>query len=868
MAQQQERRRQSNADKARDRLVRSGRALFVWIWAYKRLALVPEGLLVLACVGVLLTPALTLLPWLPAVPALNAISPLVGGMMVAYTGLLAWSRHLYHAQYRGKREAMFSPYMVKRVSELNKSDYVPEYASAIDRTHPTARLVRHALRTAERSSLSRARFLPDAPLPVGVCIFGEPLQDKTSLAWEAMQDVLPGWTFLSWPHVMDTSHDIVKNSGQRVVLWLDDLHEYGNRLEAVTLDNLIDQFAKAHVQVVVVATCRWHEDEREARAHLGYLLDHLLPIRLATTPGDRAEDPVVLQPTMDQPIIQSATPPKSLQDLITERAKVYRELIASPKPEDKGARAVLRALALLRSAGILVYTQRRVRAIAAEFGLEANDADFRKAMKILVAKQFIRPMPELIDRKRLRKFFYTQNNRLRGIKPPKGADIQPVSEWYLERVVAAEEKQAEDPGTALFEVWEALKPLKDTAALILLGDAYLDSRRPYLRNSASQAIQCYQTALGALDARERPVQWASAQIGLGNAYMVDAGRTAHKGRSQPLENALKAYQAVTTTADLPAPVLYAEASQGVGNACRAMAVDAQQAEDVKTALTRLGDAEKAFSTAIEFYKKAHAPFQWALTHYELANVQSDQAKLEAQRNAAKASIEHLGEAKKSFAQAREVYTRTTAPTDWAKIQGAMGAALLTLAQQMIVTTPPSTLKERMAVLQEAVDTLRAAMTTFRLFRMNENWAMASVTLGEALVAEAAALNELGALKLVQPPEDLDRLQDTLTQAVEAYSAALGHYRPERSPLRWGTVQTELARTYLMQAEVEDLSFGASDATIQAKSYRAQARTCVEAALNVLYRAPFGAPFNQPEVLPDMQDRLQKANDLLKEINGK
>ncbi|HEV2236127.1 MAG TPA: hypothetical protein VGR57_05630, partial [Ktedonobacterales bacterium] len=517
--------------------------------------------------------------------------------------------------------------------------------------------------------------------------------------------------------------------------------------------------------------------------------------------------------------------------------------------------------------GILVYTQRRARAIAAEFGQEAGDADFRNALKTLVAKQFIRPMPELIARKGADKFFFNLNNRLRSITPPKGADIQPVSEWYLERVVAVEEKQEEDPGTALFEVWEALKPLRDTAALILLGDAYLDTRRPYLRNSASQAIQCYLTARDALDAGERPVQWATAQIGLGNAYMVEAGRTARKGRSQPLENALKAYQAVTTRPNLPARVLYAEAWQGVGNARRAMAVDARQAEDNPTAITQLVEAGKAFTTAIELYKEAHAPFQWALTHYELANVQREQAKLEVKHSGAKASIEQLSEAKKSFLQAREVYTRTTAPTDWAKIQGDLGTALLALAQLMIVTTPPSTLKDRLVVLQEAVDTLRAAMATFRLFRMDENWATASMTLGEALVAEAAALKELATPKPVQAPEDLDRLQDTLTQAVEAYSAARGYYRPERSPLRWGTVQIELAKTFVSQAEVANLSFGTSDATIKAAAFLSQARTCVETALNVLYRAPFGAPFNQPAVLPDMQQRLQEATDLLKKINS-
>jgi tetratricopeptide (TPR) repeat protein len=745
--------------------------------------------------------------------------------------------------------------VLKRVSELNKSDYVPEYASAIDRNHPTARLVRHALRTAERSSLSRARVLSVAPLPVGVCIFGEPLQDKTGLAWEAMQDVLPGWTFIKWPHVMDTTHDIIKNSGQRVVLWLDDLHEYGNRLEAVTLDDLIDRFAEAHVQVVVVATCRWHEDEREARAHLGYLLDHLLPIRLATKPGDRSEDPVVLQPTLAQPIIPSSTPRKSLQDLITERTKVYHDMMVSSKAEEKGARAVLRAMALLRSAGILVYTQRRVRAIAAEFGLEVGDAEFRKALKTLEAKQFIRPMPELIDRKGMRKFVHTQNNRMRGIKPPKGADIQPVSGWYLERVVAAEERQAEDPGAALGDIWTALKPTKDTAALILLGDAYLDPRRPYLRNSAAQAIQCYEAARESLEATKQPLQMAAALIGLGHACLADAARISRNNRSEQLKRAYNAYRDAAALSGL-APVLLGESLAGMGNAKRAMSVDARQANDAGGAVIALNESGASFAQAIESFKQAHSPSQWATAHFELANVYSEQAFLESRRGNVDESLRLLRLAETSHRLAREVYTRTTAPTDWAKIQEELGVSLLSLSQKL-PSSDPATPKLRLTVLQEAVDALRAALGAFRQFRMDGDWAAVGVTLGNALKSETDAIDAIKG--------STSRQQDTLTQAIEAFRAAQLYYKPERAPLDWGDLQLALARTYRQQGDIATVDPAASDAYISPTTYLRQARDCVQQAIEDLYTAPFGPPFTRADVESEMQQRRAAAMKLLKEI---
>jgi hypothetical protein len=136
------------------------------------------------------------------------------------------------------------------------------------------------LRAAKVLSLIRARAILSSPLPVGICIFGDPLHDKTSLAWVAMRTVLPGWSCVQWPHRSRHPEGIETMVGGRVVLWLDDLHEYANRVEAAQLEFLLDRFAQRGVLVVVVATCNWHDDEHEARARLGNLFDLLLPIRL------------------------------------------------------------------------------------------------------------------------------------------------------------------------------------------------------------------------------------------------------------------------------------------------------------------------------------------------------------------------------------------------------------------------------------------------------------------------------------------------------------------------------------------------------------------------------------------------------------
>ncbi len=218
--------------------------------------------------------------------------PLLISAVLLFIALPSLARWVYRREYPGTHNEALAPYVARRVSQLRASDYVPKYAYEIAHRHPTTRLVRAALRTAKRSSLSRARVSYIAPLPIGVCIFGRPPHDKTGLAWAAMRKVLPGWSLVEWPHRFEHPETIEKLCGSRVVLWLDDLHEYANHVEAAQLDMLIDRFANNGVQVVVVATCRWHEEEREARARLGYLFDHLLPIRLTEHPDDHNADPV------------------------------------------------------------------------------------------------------------------------------------------------------------------------------------------------------------------------------------------------------------------------------------------------------------------------------------------------------------------------------------------------------------------------------------------------------------------------------------------------------------------------------------------------------------------------------------------------
>jgi hypothetical protein len=851
---QRERRRQTYAERLIDAMVRRGRAYFAWVWSLRGW-LVPIGWLLFACsLAPTIVTAVILLLGLPELPFLSLVA-LVAVIVTAVYGIfLFWSRHIYRAQYGGRYDAALAPYVVGRVSELKKSDYVPFYASAIDRRHPTAQLVRHALRTAKRSSLSRARVISVAPLPVGVCIFGEPLQDKTGLAWAAMRQVLPGWTFVKWPHLMDPSHDIEKKCGKRVVLWLDDLHEYGNRLEAVTLDDLIDRFAEARIQVVVVATCRWHEDEREARAHLGYLLDHLLPIRLANTPGDRSADPLVLQATVDQPTIPASAPAQDTLNELIDKRRVAFDALKDGGSDSIGAQAILHSMKLLWSAGVLVYTQDRIRALGPIFGLGRRNEDLERALKLLADKEFIRPLPELKKHRWFMRNVIKATNKIRGFIPVTNANVEPITAWYLDRVV----QMKETPGEALGEILKALNPPappKDSAALTLLGDAFLDPRRPFLRNNARQAIRCYEAALNDIQRDSQPVLWAAAQIGLGHAYMNEVGRTAASVREEYVKQALDSYKAVVEYRD---PVrraelqndLLAEAWQGVGNAHRANAEDQKGTpEPTPEAFDALVKAAMAYLDSIERFKRAHSPLQWGMVFYELANVATELAQLDLPVNPANERLSLLRFAEACHRLAREVYTRTTAPTDWAKIQGDLGASLLNLGERL----PDNSTGEKLRVLREAVDTLRAAATTFRMFRMYETWAAVSVYLGIALRLEAACGGK-------------SSRAEGLNQAEEVLSSTKQYYRPERTPLEWSDVQIELARTKRQLADSEIETQGATALNTRARTHVAEARSLVKDVFVNVYDRREDDLVGDVKSRAEMKKRRNEASALQNELN--
>ncbi len=118
---------------------------------------------------------------------------------------------------------------------------------------------------------------------LGICIVGRPAQGKTRLAWEAIhaQPQLANWTLIRWPHERIYPFNFTAQRGQRLILWLDDLHEFANPNEATLINDLPRRFGEAGTHLIIVATCRDGDNYLQAQKHLGSLLERLVPIPLA-----------------------------------------------------------------------------------------------------------------------------------------------------------------------------------------------------------------------------------------------------------------------------------------------------------------------------------------------------------------------------------------------------------------------------------------------------------------------------------------------------------------------------------------------------------------------------------------------------------
>ena len=655
------------------------------------------------------------------------------------------------SQHRAAHHTM-DEYVMKRVDRLDPHLYIPYYVEQgyLGRrdvrfgsdADATAREVLHnAIEHADNLSMQRQ---------LGICIFGRPAEGKTRLAWEAMRAAMANWTFVMWPHDKQHPLNFAALHKMNVVLWLDDIHKFANPNEASSLNDLPRRFAEADVSLVVVATCRDGDDEKQARKYLSNLLERLTEIR----PADISlEEAARLEMTLKQIGVEvhskqfDGTPGSLLLGITRMRDQRYPNL-------PKASQSVVKAMKLLRSARIYMYPASRVRAIAIDL-FEFNRSDWREARDALVRESFVRPGIAVIGNERT---------------------LEPMADIYLEQAVPDYPISGSDITDDWPQLRESLTHQHEAACLNSLGIAFSELLLGDLRTNKLQAEACFRAALQVYTREHTPSEWAATQNNLG---IVLCDRSQHEEgylRADLLRQAFEAYQsALLVYTRKHAPEDWARTQNNLGIVLSAQA----EMSKGKAGIDLLQQAVDAYCAALQVYSSEHIPFNWAGTQNNLGEAFRSLANLAE----GEAHPELLQQAVDAYRAALTVWMQKLTPTEWAKSQHDLGETLYRLTEVPRVTSPTD-------LLRQAVEADQAALQVYSQKHTPMEWARTQNNLGIALFALA---------KLTDGKAHLELLQ----QAVEAYHAALQVHSQEHTPIDWGKTQNNLGVALRALANLTD-----------------------------------------------------------------
>jgi hypothetical protein len=483
-----------------------------------------------------------------------------------------------------RRRALATEYVLLRVRRLRGEDFVPRYMreayvprrDAADGADADGR-ARVAVHTAAHRSAHSARPA------LGVCIFGPSGQGKTRLAWEVTRAELGGWTLLKWSHDAAADFEFRRLRGRRVVLWLDDLHEYATAVEAAVIGDLPRRIEAAGGYVVVVASCRDGADEGRARRHFGGLFEQLAPVRLAGISAAEADQLAAALSKGDVEIRRDQfeyTPGSLVLGVRRLRNECFPRLPAE-------AKGVLWALALLRRAHIYAYPLWRVRRVAAEiFGVAP--ANWSAALDAIVAAGYV---------------------RVHGRRGGDEGRLVPVSAAYMDAAIPDYLTRNAELSDDWVELQKCFECYRDAEGLRWLGIAFNEEVKgigpllPYsLRQEKQQGILCFRAALELCSLGAAPAAWAIMQIELGDALAARAALTEGVLRADFWSQAASALRAA---ADIliweRAPALWALAQARLARVSERMGTDALFGGDEREAEARFSDAAAFAAAALMHY---------------------------------------------------------------------------------------------------------------------------------------------------------------------------------------------------------------------------------------------------------------------------
>lgn len=675
---------------------------------------------------------------------------IAAGMLVAGVVMLALAIQFssnYYTEYPGKYTARLKEYVARRVSRLSKDEFIPQYSTRDYPANEQIQQLNSRVRRALRVEIARlAQSDPAEFAPVcGVFVVGPKHSNKTGALWDAMAHELKGWTFVRWPHHMDHPANLARRVGHRVVLWIDNLHDFAHPGEAAALAQFVQQLRENGRQLMVLTSCRdghrLHETERVLR-----------PLTSELRKVDTRMDVNEPLPLTEQ-----------LQQLTT----AYLGLAETQK-------SILRTIEWLRSMRVFTFPEEVLLALSVFFlnaqAVKENEPPWDAALQALTdsTTRFVRVDRRIDAEERLSDEPYSLRNKLNYNvldKLPKSHKVvEPINSQYINpnklegsqgehvrKITAALEQR---PDTVILQL-EVSLPAAET--LILIGDAYLNHLGETMENAAKLAIKCYEGALQTLDqsgyADKLPGAWAAAHVGKGTAALrmgrledADADFSLVSDHEKPNDGARP----------IP-PLLLARAWHGRGDVIAAripgdVAAWAPGEEAIKQLRTAAGYYEKAINSLEQHDPLlAEANLDRANMLYLIAQVAMHDYMHPSVGAPKQPPVDEIRKAQTAFERAQDMYTRDDAPAAWAEAQRRQGelrlmeltwllpAALRTPLYAAMALDRDASLADETKALETATlarDYFIAASNAFAPSYLPMNWAQSHIGLARALLVIA------------------------------------------------------------------------------------------------------------------------------------
>ncbi|MHC0067040.1 CHAT domain-containing protein [Nostoc sp. UIC 10890] len=286
-----------------------------------------------------------------------------------------------------------------------------------------------------------------------------------------------------------------------------------------------------------------------------------------------------------------------------------------------------------------------------------------------------------------------------------------------------------------------------------LGNAYCNRIHKDKAQNLELAIAAFTSALEVFTHNAYPQEWAKTQMNLGSAYFYRIGGD----RIKNLELAIAASRAALQvfTRDDAYPQNWAQTQSNLGTAYL-YRIRGDKAQNIE-------DAIAAFTAAWEVFARNEYRYQRAKTQVNLGIAYSDRIRGD--------KIQNLELAIAAFTDALKVYqTHDAFPEDWAKTQMNLGKAYLY-----------RTYGDKAENLELAIAASTAALQVYTPDAFPQEWATTQNNLGIAYFHKIEK-------------EDKDKAEN-IELAIAAFTAASEIRTRDASPQQWAMTQNNLGNAY-------------------------------------------------------------------------